>query len=112
MAVPHLPFDFRPGYQGRYRVDDDNINGTAANKRVTDFQSLFSVIRLGNQQVINIHAQTAGIIRIQGMLRVDKSRIASHLLGFRDHMQRYCRFAGRFRPVDFHNTPPGDAADT
>ena len=56
MAVTHLPFDFRPGHQRCHRVDDDDINGAAAHQRVTDLQRLLPVVRLGDQQIVNVYA--------------------------------------------------------
>ena len=67
MGIPHLAFDFRLRHQGRHGIHHDHIDGPAAYQGVSDFQCLFTGIRLGNQQVVDIHAQLMGIDRIKGM---------------------------------------------
>ena len=44
------------------------------------------------------------------MFRVNKRRIAAHLLGLCNHMQGDGRFAGRLRSVNLYHTSPGNAA--
>ena len=111
MGIPHIPFDFRFGHQGRHRVDDDDVDGTAAHQGVTDFQGLFPSIRLGNQQVVDVHSQVPGIFRIQGVFRIDESRIAAPFLGFGDHVQGHGGLPGRFRSVDLNDPAPGNPPD-
>ena len=109
MGVPHIPFNFRFGHQSCYGVDDDDVDGTAADQGVADFQGLFAGIRLGNQQVVHVHAQMTGIFRIQGMLCIDEGSVAAPFLSFRNHVQGNRGLTGGFRPVDFNNPAPGNA---
>ena len=112
MAVPHFAFYFGAGHEGRHGVDDDDVDGAAAYQGVTDFQSLLAVIRLGDEEVVHIDTQTAGILRIQRMLCIDKGGVPAHFLRFRNHMQSDGGLAGRFRPVDFDDASPRDTAHT
>ena len=61
LGIAHLPFDFRLGRQSRHGVDDDDVDGARADQRVGDFERLFAVVRLRNQQVIDIHAELLGV---------------------------------------------------
>ena len=73
MRVAHFAFDFGLRNQGGYGVDDDDVNGTAADEFFRDFKSLFAVIRLGNEQLVGIDAEVAGIDRIESVFRIDKA---------------------------------------
>ena len=66
-----------------------------------DFEGLFAVVRLRDEQVVHIHAQLARIDRIERVFRVDECGLAAELLRFGDHVQRERRLAARFRAVDF-----------
>lgn len=81
MRVAHFAFDFGLRNQGGYGVDDDDVNGTAADEFFRDFKSLFAVIRLGNEQLVGIDAEVAGIDRIESVFRIDKGCNAAVLLG-------------------------------
>ena len=77
VAVAHFPLDFRPRNQSRHRVDDDHVNGIGPNQHLADFQRLLPRIRLGNQQIVQLHAQPLGPRGIQGMFGVDERRHAA-----------------------------------
>ena len=112
VGITHFAFDFGTRNQSCNGVDNDNINSAAAYQCVSNFQSLFAVIRLRNQQIVNIYTQMTGIFRIQCMLRIDKCRIAAHLLSFGNHMQSNGSFTGRFGTVNLNNTSARNTTDT
>ena len=64
MAVAHFAVDFRFRHQCGNGVHDDNINGAAAHQGIHDIQSLFTGIRLGNQEFVNIYAQFLRVYRV------------------------------------------------
>ena len=103
MAVAHFAFDFRLGHQRRHRVDDNHVHPARAHQHVADFQRLFASVRLRDQQVIHIHAQLAGVLRIQRVFRVDKGAGAAQLLRLGHHLQTQRGFARGFRAKDFHH---------
>ena len=109
MGVSHIPFDLRPGHQGRHRVDDDHVDGVGAHQRLGDLQSLLAGVRLAHQQAVHIHPQVPGVHRVQGVLHVDKGGVAPHLLSLGDAVQGQGGLTGRLGPVDLHNAPPGQA---
>ena len=49
MAVAHLPLDFRPGGQRGHRVHYYHIQGAGADQGLSDLQTLFTGVRLGDQ---------------------------------------------------------------
>ncbi|MNM70341.1 hypothetical protein D3C81_819680 [compost metagenome] len=87
MGIPHLAFNFRLRRQGGHRVDDDDVDRVGAHQHVADLQRLFTGIRLGDQQVVDVDAQLGGIDGIQRVLRIDEGTGLAFLLGFRDHLQ-------------------------
>ena len=69
-------------------------------QRRGDLQRLLAVVRLRDQQVVHVHAQLAGVDRIERVLHVDERRHAARLLGLGDHLQRDRGLAGRLRAED------------
>ena len=109
-GIAHLAVDLGLGHQRRDRVDDQHVQRAAADQGLSDLQGLLAGIRLGNIELVDIHAQLLGVQGIQGVLRVDESGDAAVLLGLGHNMQGHGGLAGGFRPVYFHDAPPGHAA--
>ena len=86
MAVSHIPVNFGLGHQRRHGVHYHNVNSAGTHHRLCDLQGLLSVVRLGNIEVVYIHADVLGINRIQGMLGIDKSGNSAPLLYLGNHM--------------------------
>src|SRR5690606_1288920 len=68
-------------------------------------------VGLGNQQVLQIDAELAGIDRVERMLRIDEGADAALLLRLGDRVQRQRRLAGAFRAVNLDDAPLGQTAD-
>ena len=88
MGIAHLAFNLGTGHHRRNRVNDNRINRTRAHKRLTDFHRLLAVVRLADQQAVNVHAERTGIHRVKRVLDIDEGNFAALLLGFCQHMQR------------------------
>ena len=93
-GFPHFAVNLRFGHQRGHRIDDHDINRARAHERLADLQRLLTRIRLGDIELIHIHAELAGIHGIKRVLRIDKRGHAAHLLRLRHHMQRHRRLAG------------------
>ncbi len=93
MGVSHLSLDLRLGCEGGHRVYHHHIDGAGAHQHVGDFEGLFAGVRLGDQQLINIDPQLSGIVGIEGVLGINKSRRTALFLGFGQHMKSQCGFA-------------------
>ena len=93
VGIAHFPFDFRFRDQGGYGADDNDVDGAAADEFFRDFQGLFAIIGLGNEQFIRVDAEVAGIDRIQGVFGIDESGNAAALLSRGDGMQGQGRLA-------------------
>ncbi len=111
MHVAHFTFDFSLRYQCRHGVDDDHVNGVGAHQHVGDFQGLFAGVRLGNQQIIDVDAQLAGVLWIERVFGVDECAGRAGFLRLGDHGQGQRGFTGGFRTVDFNNTAFWQTAD-
>ena len=93
VRIAHFAIQFRLGNQRRNRVDNEYIDGARTHQCLGNLQRLLAVIRLGDQQIVDIHAQLACISGIQRVFRVNKCRQAAGLLRFRDNLQRDGGFA-------------------
>ncbi len=111
LRLAHLAFDFSTGHQCGHRIDDHHIDRTRTHQHVGDFQRLLAVVRLRNDQLVDFHAQLAGVLRVECVFRINERRRSAEFLHLRDHRQRQRGFARRFRTVDFNHTAARQAAD-
>ena len=109
-GVSHLSLDLLLGDQGCHGVDDDDVHGAAAHHGVCDLQGLFTVIRLGNVKVVDVHTDVPCIYRVKGMLRVDEACDAAPLLYLGHHVQCHRGLTGGLRTVDLDHPASGNAA--
>src|SRR4029078_573195 len=93
-------------------IDNQNIDGAAPYQGLGDFQSLLSVIRLRNQQVIRLDSEFFSMTQVEGVFRVDIGPHSSLFLGFGDNMQREGGFAGGLRTINLDYSSARDAADS
>ena len=112
MAISHFAFNFGFGRHCSDRVNNENINRTGTHQGFCNFQCLFTAVRLGNQQVVNIHTQCTGIGGVQCVLHVNEGHFAALLLGFGCNMESNSRFTGAFRTIQFYDSAPWNATDT
>ncbi len=91
MGISHFAVNFLLRNKCRDRVDNDNVDRAGTHHCLCDLQSLFTGIRLGYIQIVNVDADIARIDRIQCMFCVNESRDAAAPLHFSDHMQGQCR---------------------
>ena len=111
MRIAHFAFNFRFRSQGRHRVHDNDVNGVGADERLHNFQRLLAVVRLGNKKLVNFDANFSRVIRVKGVLGVNKGGNPAHLLHLGDNMLGQGCFAGRFRPEDLNDAAARHAAD-
>src|SRR6185437_929017 len=56
LHITHLALDLRLGREGRDRVDHYDVHGARAHEHIGDLQRLLARIRLGYEQVVDVHA--------------------------------------------------------
>ncbi len=76
-----------------------------------DLQRLFAGVGLGDQEVVEVHAELLGVGRIQRMLGVDEGGGAAGLLHLGHHVQGERGLARAFRPKDLDHPAARQAAD-
>ena len=101
VAVAHFAVEFGFGNQRGHRIHHQHVDGAGGDQRAGDFERLLGVVGLRDQQIVDIHAELAGVDGIERVLHVDEGRHAAGLLRFGDHLQRDRGFAGRFRAENF-----------
>src|SRR5215218_4438510 len=111
MRVAHLSLDLSPRYKGRHGVYNDDVQRAASDEGIRYLQGLFAVIRLGEVEVLEVHADSLGVGRVEGVLGVDESGEASCFLRLGDDVQGESRLAARLRTEDLHDPASGDAAN-
>ena len=69
------------------RVNNNNINRTAAYELFCNFKCLLTEIRLRHNKRINIYAQISGINRVKCVLCVNKCSVTAKLLSLSNTMK-------------------------
>ena len=72
MAVAHLAFELGARHQGRHLVDDQDVDRAGADQRIGDLQRLLPGVRLGDQQLVDIDAELAGVAGVERVLGIDE----------------------------------------
>src|SRR5579863_10224097 len=109
VVIAHIAVEFRLRYQRGDRVDDRDIDRSALDERGGDFERLFARVRLRYEQVVDVHAEFAGIGGIERMFGIDERRHTAEFLRLGDYLQRQRRFARRFRSVDLDHATAGES---
>src|SRR6266480_2384323 len=72
MAVAHLALDLSLRGQRRDRVDGDDVEGAGADQQLRDLERLLTRVRLGDEQVVDVHPDVLGIGGVHRVLGVDE----------------------------------------
>src|SRR5215471_1450220 len=111
LRFTHLALDLSFRDERGDRVDNHDIDAVRADEHLDDFEGLFAVVRLRDQQVVDVDAQLLGIDRVKRVLRVHERRHAPQPLRFGDDLQRQRRLARRLGPEDLDDAAARDAAN-
>ena len=76
-----------------------------------DFERLLAVVGLRDEQVLELDAELARVLRVERVFGIDERRHAAGLLRLRDDLERQRRLARRFRAEHFDDAAAGNAAD-
>ena len=94
MAVAHLALDLRARHEGGDRVDDDDVDRSGPDEHVGDLERLLPRVGLRYEQAVSVDSERLGVLRVEGMLRVDERRDAAGLLSVGDGVEGDRRLAG------------------
>ena len=108
----HVALDLLTGHQSGHRVHHHHVHGPRAHQRLADGQSILAAVGLGDQQVVNVHAQSLGIDGIQGMLGINEGGLTAGLLYLGGDVKSHGGLTRGLRPKDLNDTAAGNAADT
>src|SRR5208283_1790944 len=87
------------------RVDYQHVDRARLHQGLGDLQRLLAVVRLRDEQILDLDAELARVGRVERVFGVDKRAGTARLLRFRDTFQRERGLARRFRAVDFYYAP-------
>ena len=111
LVLAHLALDLRFRSKGRDGVDHHDVDGTAPDEIVRDFEGLLPIVRLGDEEGLEVHAQGLRIGPVKGVFRVDDGGDAARFLGLGDRMDRQGGFSAGFRAVDLDDPALGVTPD-
>ena len=111
LGFAHGAVEFGLRNERGHGVDDNDVHRAGANQHVGDVESLFTVIGLGNEQLVGLHAEPCRIGDVKSVFGVDEGGNAPLLLAFGNDVQRQGRLARGFRAVDFRDSAARHAAD-
>ena len=109
--VAHLAVELGLGDQGGDRIEDDDVDAVGADERLHDVERVLAAVGLGDEQVVELHADDAGVFRVERMLDVDEGGEAALSLALGDDAQAEGGLARGFRAVDLDDAAEGQAAD-
>ena len=110
-SIADLALDLGTRGQSGDRVDDDGIDGTRAHEHVDDLERLLTRIGLGNEDLVDVHADTCGIRGIERVLGINKCRDAAHSLGLCQNLERKRCLTGGLGTVNLDDTAARHTAD-
>ena len=109
--VAHLALELGPRRQRRHRVHGHDVHRAGAHEHVGDLQPLLAVVRLRDEQIVDVDADPLGVQRVHRVLGVDERADPAELLRLGDHVVDQRRLTGGLRAEDLHDPPARDAAD-
>ena len=105
--VAHFAVEFGFRNQRGHRVDHQHVDRPGADQHARDLERLLGVVRLGDQQVIDIDSEFPRVDGIERVFDVDERRHAAGPLRFGDHLQRDRRLADDSGPKISQIRPRG-----
>src|SRR5918997_1660469 len=111
VGVTHLALYLGARHEGGNGVDDDDVEGAASDEGVGYLEGLLPVVRLGEVQVLEVHADGLGVVRVDGVLGVHEGGEASGLLGLGDDVQGQSGLPARLGAEDLDDPAAGQAPD-
>mmetsp|Transcript_23399 Transcript_23399/g.40935 ORF Transcript_23399/g.40935 Transcript_23399/m.40935 type:complete len:271 (+) Transcript_23399:3463-4275(+) len=88
VAIAHVAFQLGFWRKGGNRIDNHHVDRTGAHERVCNLKRLLAIVRLGDQQFIDVDAQFFCILRVKRMLGIHKGTDAAGFLLLCHAMQR------------------------
>src|SRR5579875_1968289 len=111
VRVAHVTFDLGAGGQRSDRVDHDHVEGPGADQHVGYLQRLLAGVRLGDEEVVDVHPDGPGVHGVHGVLGVDVGADPTIALGLCHHVHGERGLAGGLGAKDLDDPPPGEAPD-
>src|SRR3712207_6374203 len=93
MRVPHITLYLSSRHEGGHAVYHDDVEGAAPHQGVGYLEGLFAVVRLGEVEVLEVHADGLGVGGVEGVLGVDEGGEATGPLGLGNDVQGEGRLA-------------------
>src|ERR1035437_9355501 len=109
--VAHLAVELGAGCERGDGVEHDDVDRVGADERLHDVERVLAAVGLGNEEIVELHADDTGVFRVERVLDVDERSEAAFFLRLGDDTEAKGGFARGFRAVDFDDAALGQAAD-
>ena len=103
-VVTHISFNLSFWGEGRYRVDDNQIHCSTADKFVRNIKCLFATVWLRDEQVIGVDTQFLSIETVECVFGIDDSRDTALLLYLCHSMDGESGFTRRLWTINLYDT--------
>src|SRR3954466_10234122 len=77
VLVAHLTFDLRLRHQRRDGIDDEEIDGAAADQGFRDLERLLTRVGLRDEEVLDLDPELLRVVHVEGVLGVDERGAAA-----------------------------------
>ena len=112
LRISHLSFNLCLWSEGCNRVDDYDVDCAGTDEVVSDFESLLPVVRLRDEQSVEVYAEILCVTAIKGVLRIDDCCDSALFLSLGNRMDcEGCLTAG-LRSVDFDDPSARVSSDS
>ena len=111
MGVAHVALELGPRGERGHRVDHHHVERPGADQHVGDLQGLLAGVGLGDEQLVDVHADGLGVDRVHGVLGVHVGADAAVALSLGHHVRGQGGLARGLRAVYLGHPAPGQAPD-
>ena len=101
--VADLSFQFRFRDEGGDGIEHDDVERVRTHERLANAKRFFTGARLRDEQIVQVHAEPPGVLRIERVFDIDERRKSAALLRLGDDGERERGFARRFRSENLHH---------
>ena len=83
--VAHLTVELGTRRKCGDGIEHDHVDRIGADQRLHDVERVFARVGLGNEQIVEFHADDARVFRVEGVFDVDEGGESAQFLGLGDH---------------------------
>mmetsp|Transcript_9952 Transcript_9952/g.38688 ORF Transcript_9952/g.38688 Transcript_9952/m.38688 type:complete len:352 (-) Transcript_9952:300-1355(-) len=111
VVVAHVPLQLGARDQGSDGVEDDHVHSAGAHEGVHDLEGVLARVRLGEQEVVDVHAELERVRGVDGVLHVDEDAGHAPLLRLGHGLQGKGGLAAGLGAVNLDHAAARESSD-